>query len=268
MENLQALLDANGVFLTGEDNLRLTTFGGVAGAEIAIEGRLIQDSTKVVAFRERHVPNNNYTAASTVHNLGDGVLTHVQLRATSSALLGGGVFAILEIVRGGSGAVQPLATLLQGYVTTNARLAWPGSPILPSTAGAGRLRTITGTDQVAGVEITETVPAGVRWRLMSFTAILTTSAVVGNRAPSIIIDDGTTTAFQLGTNATVAASGGAGFTWAAGLGSFGGTGNGNAGALPDPTIVGPGYRIRTQTGSFDVGDNWGAPRYLLEEFIE
>lgn len=268
MENLQALLDANGVFLTGEDNLRLTTFGGVAGAEIAIEGRLIQDSTKVVAFRERHVPNNNYTAASTVHNLGDGVLTHVQLRATSSALLGGGVFAILEIVRGGSGAVQPLATLLQGYVTTNARLAWPGSPILPSTAGAGRLRTITGTDQVAGVEITETVPAGVRWNLISFRGFLTTSATVANRQPSLVIDDGANILHQSGANAVVAASATAGYFWGSGVGAFGATGNGNQGTLPDRLPLSPGYRMRTSTLLLDAGDNWGAPQYLVEEFIE
>jgi hypothetical protein len=262
------LLDAGGLYVTGEDNLRLTTFGGVANLVVVMEGRLLDCDGRIVPLAERHVPNSNYTAAQSIFGLAEGVLTNVQLRIATGTAGRGGVFGVLEIVRGVTSNAQALGTLLQGYITTNARLAWPGSPIESSLNGPGRLRSITGTDPAAGAEISETVPTGVRWKLVSFTAILATSAVVANRAPSLILDDGATTVFQLGANGTVAASSAAGYTWAAGLGIFGSTGNGNAGALPDPAWLSAGYRIRTQTGLFDVGDNWGAPRYLVEEWIE
>ena len=196
------LIDAPGLYLTGEDNLRLTTFGRIAGAEVAIEGRRISPAGIVVPFAERQAPNSDGTAKATVYQVGEGVLTHAHLRATAGSVLSGGVFGILEVVRGREGAVQPMATLLQGYITTNARLAWPGSPIMPSTAGAGRLRSITGTDPAAGVEISETVPTGVRWRLLSFAATFVTDGTVANRFPRLQIDDGANVI--LATTSTVA----------------------------------------------------------------
>src|SRR3954467_4562200 len=191
-----ALLDAPGLYLTGEDHLRLTTFGGVAGATVVLEGRLVTIDGRVVPLAETHTPNSNYTSKANTFALAEGVLTNVQLRASSASLLGGGVFAVLEVVRGLTTNAQALATLLQGYVTTNARLAWPGSPIQASTAGAGRLRSITGTDPAANVEISETVPAGVRWRILTLAATFATDATVASRVPALVIDDGTNQLFS------------------------------------------------------------------------
>lgn len=265
----QATLLANGgVYLTGEDNLRLTTIGALAGAVVAIEGRLVKTDGTVTAFAERHDPNSNYTAKSTIHNLGDGVLTHVHVRVQTGTALRGHVFGVLEIVRGFSGAIQPLGTLLQGYVTANARLAWPGSPIESSTAGAGRLRSITGTDPAANVEISETVPAGVRWRLLSFKATLAADANVANRQPGLIIDDGVNVIWNMNTNAGQTA----GATWVYVWADIGQSLAGQPSVAlnyPLPPLVLPaGSRIRTSTSLLQVGDNWSAPQYLVEEFIE
>jgi hypothetical protein len=130
------------------------------------------------------------------------------------------------------------------------------------------MRSITGTDPAAGVEISETVPAGVRWRLLSFRAVIVTDATVANRQPSLIVDDGTNTVHQSGANAAVAASAGAGYMWGAGVGAFGATGNGNQGSVPNPLMLAAGFRLRTSTLLFAGGDNWGAPQYLVEEWLE
>lgn len=267
-DNARALIDAPGFFLTGEDNLRLTTFGRIAGAEVAIEGRRISPEGIVVPFAERQAPNSDGTAKATVYQVGEGVLTHAQLRATAGSVLGGGVFGILEVVRGREGAVQPMATLLQGYITTNARLAWPGSPIMPSTAGAGRLRTITGTDPAAGAEISETVPAGVRWRFLAMRFVLVTSAVAANRSVSLIFDDGSSQWLQVSDNQVQAAS--LTHTYVAMSSGQIGLMGGSLHALNTPSDVWlpAGSRIRTSTGSIDAGDNYGAPVYEVEEFIE
>lgn len=261
-------LETQGLYLTGEDNLRITSFGAIAGAEIALEGRLVDPDRGVQAFAERHVPNSDRTAKTTVHNVGSGLLTNAQLRATAGSVLGGGVFAILEIIRGFSGGVQPLGTLLQGYVTSNARLAWPGSPILPSTAGAGRLRSITGTDPAAGVEILETVPANVRWRLYGIRFVFVTSAVAANRSVVLVFDDGTNQYLSISDNQVQAAS--LSHTYVAmpsgQIGLMGGslhTLN-----LPNDLWLPAGSRFGTATGSKDAGDNFSAPQYLVEEFIE
>src|SRR3954449_10597971 len=157
----RGLMDAGGLYLTGEDNLRLTTFGGVAGVTVVLEGRLVGDDGKIVPISERQVPNSDYTAKQSIFVLAAGVLTNAHLRASVGSVGRGGVFAILEVVRGTTVNGQALATILQGYVTTNARLAYPGSPIMDSTAGAARLRSSTGTAHVAGVGLRSTGRCGV-----------------------------------------------------------------------------------------------------------
>jgi hypothetical protein len=160
MELRAPLLDAGGLYLTGEDHLRLTTFGGVANLVVVLEGRLVTPDGCVVPLAEQQIPLSTYLPKSTIFPLAEGVLTNVQLRLGTGSAGRGGVFGVLEIVRGTTSNAQALGTLLQGYITTNARLAWPGSPIESSVNGPGRLRSITGTDPAANVEISEAVPAG------------------------------------------------------------------------------------------------------------
>src|SRR5213592_2214118 len=146
----ESLIDAGGLYVTGEDNLRLTTIGSLAGVTVALEGRRVTPSGCIVPLGERHVASSNRVASSNIFPLGDGVLTHVQLRASAGAPRRGQTFAILEVVRGRDGTVQPLATLLQGYVTTTPKLAWPGIPIGASSDGPGLIRSVTGTNPAAG----------------------------------------------------------------------------------------------------------------------
>lgn len=268
MPDFQPLLDSPGLYLTGEDNLRLTTFGGVAGVTVVLEGRLVDASGRVIPIAERHLPSSNYTSTQTIHNLAAGVLTNVQLRASVGSVARGGVFAVLEIVRGTTVNAQATGTLLQGYVTSAARLAWPGSPIESSTAGVGRLRSITGTDPAANTEISETVPAGVRWRLVAAKLILVTDANVANRNVELIVDDGAGSFLQLSGVSTQPAS----LTVRYNLSSAGAAGalGGNDVLIPIPPNLwlGPGFRFRTQTNLLQVTDNYAAPQYVVEEFIE
>lgn len=261
-------LNPGALYLTGEDNLRLTTFGGVANLVVVLEGRLLNMDGVVVPLGERHVPNSNYTAAQSTFTLAEGVLTHVQLRIATGTSGRGGVFGVLEIVRGTGANAQALGTLLQGYITTNARLAWPGSPIESSVNGPGRIRSITGTNPAAGLETSDTVPAGVRWRLMSWAASLSTDATVVNRFPTLIVDDGALAIFQSQDTVAQAASStvryvaaDVGFRDAASAGTI------NLG-LPGNLILSAGFRIRTLTSAIVAGDDWGAPQFTVEEWIE
>lgn len=263
-----ATAGGGGLYMTGEEGLQLTTIGALAGAVVMLEGRLITPDGKVIPIAERHVPNSNYTAKSTLTALAEGVLVNVQLRVTTGTAIRGHVFALLEIARGSVGAVQPLGTLLQGYLTSGARLAWPGSLLESSTAGAGRIRSITGTDPAAGVEISETVPAGVRWRVLSFWFTLVTSAVVANRTPRIVVDDGALEYFRAGAGATQAAS----LTQiydGSPAPPIANTGGGPIMiGLPYQQVLMAGHRIKTSTALIDAGDNYSAPQYVVEEWIE
>jgi hypothetical protein len=268
LSHASAALVGGGLYLTGDDNLRITTIGALAGAVLAIEGRLVSPEGVPVPFAERHVPSSAYASLSQIIPIAEGILTHLQVRATTGSALRGHVFAIVEVVRGGGTNAQPLGTILQGYVTATQRLAWPGSPMESSTAGAGRLRSITGTDPAAGAEMSETVPAGVRWRFVSLKVALVTSAVVANRTTSFIFDDGTNSLLQIYNGIAVAAS--AAQTYNVGdFGTFGSiAGTFSLVSAPATLILPAGARIRTTTNNLDVGDNYGAPQYLVEEWLE
>jgi hypothetical protein len=271
MSNLfadKSLLVSPAWYLTGEDNFRLTTWGAIAGATVALEGRYIDCDGQTIAFAESQTPNSDRSAKTSVFPAREGLLFNVQLRAPAGSVLVGGVGALLELVRGREGGVQPLATLLQGYVTSNSRLAWPGSPLTPLPSGPGRIRTILGTDPAAGIEISEVVPTGARWRVRAFAFTLVTNGNAANRTPVLTIDDGANIFYETGTNVAQTLTQAAKYRAAIGvpLTLFGALSYNLP--LPSDLVLAAGARIRTVTGALDPGDNYGPPVYAVEEWIE
>jgi len=72
-------------------------------------------------------------------------------------------------------------TLVTGFVYSVHGITWP--PINNDTymPGMGKIRHITGTNPAAGVEISETVPAGRTWELLSISFTLVAAAAAASR---------------------------------------------------------------------------------------
>lgn len=256
------------VYLTGEDHLRVRSFNSASGVTLAIEGRQFTVDNAFKAFRERHVPNTNRTAATSTFHLGEGWLVDLQVRASGGTPRRGECFVVVEVIRGFTGDVQPTTTLIQGYVCDTSNRAWPASPLELSTEGPGNLRSIVGTDPAAGIEIIETVPTNARWRLVGMRAVLVTDATVANRTVSLVFDDGVN-AFTA-TIASIAQTASQTNPY-----FFAEYGVITAVALvvvmvplPTSVLIPQGGRIRTLTGGIVAGDNWAAPTYEVEEWIE
>jgi len=262
-----SLVDSDAIYVTGEDSLRVTSFNSLAGVVLAVEGRFMGYDGVVVPMVERHVPNSNYTAATSFVTLGEGFLCNIQVRATTGAPGQGQCFVLVEIVRGRLGAVQPLGTLLQGYASDVQRLAWPGSSLSSSVAGTGVLRAVLGTNPAAGVEISDAVPVGARWRVVSWFAALVNDATVGNRRVTLIIDDGANILHQVEASADQTASQTRSYeAYATGVAP---DLSGTVFRLPSPfpLDLAAGSRLRTSTAGLVAGDNWGAATILVEERI-
>jgi hypothetical protein len=133
----------------------------------------------------------------------------------------------------------------------------------------GRLRVITGTNPAAGVEISETVPAGKRWLLKSVMFQLVTG-VGGGGSVSLVIDDGTTVGWREGTTVTQGASITMFYVFADGTtrgqSVASGAGNLNVGPLPRAIELAAGWRFRTQLDGLNANDDYGAPTYIVEEW--
>lgn len=161
-----------------------------------------------------------------------------------------------------------VASLLAGYITDTAPLIYPGGRIEDAIEGAGVQRSITGTNPGLGVEVSETVPTNVRWRLKSLRVQLVNDATVASRAVSLEITDGTNTVAKFGAaNAQTA-----GTTWTY---TFADVGT-NIASISDQILIGiqsdlillEGYTIKTSTNGLQAGDNFGAPQYVIEEWIQ
>lgn len=262
------LAGLGGVYVRGDDQIRVTSFNAAAGVTLAIEGRFLGADGYPQIFGERHVPNTDRSAASSTFSIGEGFLLNLMVRASGGSPRRGQCFVLLELVRGRGATVAPMMCLLQGYATDTSRLFWPGSAGADSGSGPGFIRSIVGTDPAAGAEISETVPTNARWRLIAFTAVLVSDATVAARQPVVTFDDGANVFYRAGSNATQAASLSGRWT-AAAVGSMGATTGADQNIpTPDTLMLPGGARIRTSTTNLQAGDNWGAPMLHVEEWIE
>lgn len=134
--------------------------------------------------------------------------------------------------------------------------------------GPGVVRSIAGSAPAAGAEISETVPAGVRWQLLGMKYQLVASATVANRQSTLLVDDGTTTLFYAGGDPSQPASSTFLYSYGQGYGGVlsGGATNAIGRSFPSPNFLIPGFRLRTQTASIQVGDQYSSIQYVVREW--
>jgi len=262
-------LEVGGFYFAGDDQLRVTSWNSLASVAVVVTGRFVHaDDARIEPFSELHTPATNRTAASSTYTRARGWLTDLSVLVTGATPQRGQTFVRVDVVRGQGANAIPLSTLLQGYVTATQRLAYPGSPIVDSLTGPGTLRSITGTDPAAGLEISETVPTGARWRFASLRAALVTDATVANRNASLNFDDGTNIYAAAAVNFNQAASLTFVHHFVAVGQSFAQTSTQVMVSTPANLVLAAGHRFRTVTSAIVAGDNWGAPQYAVEEWLE
>lgn len=145
------------------------------------------------------------------------------------------------------------------------------NPITGNAAQQGELKPVTGTNPAANTEISETVPAGKFWLLMSFSVVLVQGATQTPQ-PVLTIDDGTNVFYSaFGASNAATASTTVRYTWAAGnalTAHIGATTGVHAnGPLPQGGVMlKPGYRIKTVTVGLGANSDYGAPQMYVIEY--
>lgn len=192
----------------------------------------------------------------------------IQVENGTSASRGADCYVDIGITLAGFSVYK----MVTGYLPNTHTIGWPPGKMERFLEGAGQTRSVLGTDPAANTEISETVPTNAKWKFKSFKFTLVTDGNAATRTVSIIIDDGTNIMFQKAFGVTQAASLTRNYEVV-------------AGDNPDDTAfdvnniahvyVPPGVmelfqtgRIRTTTTNIQAGDNYGAPRMRLNEWIE
>jgi len=264
----QPAIEPGAFFLDGNYSLQLNSWNGVAGVVLGLRFRILRSDGQLVDSVELHTPNSNFTQATTTHPLPQGFLLNAFIFAASGNPLVGITFAQLQLVRGFSGAITPISTILQDYVSTTQGPSWPGSPIRSSIDGPGALRSIAGTTPGAGAEIIETVPLNVRWQLVSVVYTLTNSATVANRFSRLFVNDGANVYGRFEQPAVGLAASATGLYTAGGNITNTTWQDGYALALPDALRIPGGGHWLTSTLGIQAGDQYSAVRYLVFQWID
>lgn len=156
---------------------------------------------------------------------------------------------------------------LQGTITTWSGITFPGpSAVREMGDYQGRIRTIVGTDPAAGQEISETVPNGVRWEIISLRFQFVTDAAVANRVVRLIADNGVSIFWLISANYTQTAGIGNNYSWVPGFITANNLSD-TVTAIPLKIILAAGYRLRTATTNIQAGDNHGAPVLVVREWV-
>jgi len=128
-------------------------------------------------------------------------------------------------------------------------------------------KTVTGSDPAAGAEFSETIPAGKIWNLIAIAVAFVADATVASRTPEIIIDDGTNEILRLTDRTVITAS----QTRTLQANRFGvlpaDTATVHYFILPLGFELPAGYRVRSVTTNLQAGDNYGAPKLIVDEYV-
>lgn len=115
------------------------------------------------------------------------------------------------------------------------------------------------TVPAAGAEWSQTVPPGEIWLIHAVHAILTASAVVATRFPTLVVDDQTTRSGRYSAGAGVTAGQAIEMTWDQ-VGAFNSPASSTVfmANIPADLILQSGWRLRSLTSAIDAGDQWSS----------
>lgn len=254
--------------VTKDDQFALVIMNSVAGAIIVLRYRMVLPDGRMIISEEVITPASDRSQVQLNVRLPDGFLLNLSILTAGTFTRRGQCFAQLALRRVTGSLRAAISYLVQGYATNTNELTWPYGPSENAVVDTGILRSIAGTDPAAGVEISETVPTGARWRLHGLVVPLVTNATAANRLVQVVVDDGTTIFNRFPAVAVQAASLTVQYS-AAALGAASvAAGADNIILLPTPLDLLQGWRVRTVTTNLQAGDNFGAPQLRVEEWIE
>lgn len=139
-------------------------------------------------------------------------------------------------------------------------------PFIPFPSNVSVIKRVAGANPAANAEVSDAVPAGKAWFLMSVSVQLVQGATQ-TPFPSLTIDDGANILFQgFAGTAAVSAATTTQVTWAANLPASGAAAStATTGPLPFGLVLLAGYRIRTSTTGIGANTDYGIPSYFVCE---
>src|SRR5215207_5576683 len=258
----------DGLWIEHSDRLFVAAYSSVASLVVRFSGYFRKTDGDIIEYAVDVEPTSDRAVTSKDFFFGAGFMLSCTASLSTGNANRGQCYIRAHIQRNTGTAAVKLQTILAGYVTDNYTPSFPFGKMEDSLEGRGMLRSITGTDPAAGAEVTESVPTGARWKIHSIKLLLVTDGNAANREIKLRVDDGTTIFASSGSAGAHAASTTKQYFFAA----YSTEDTTNSLAICNvwpfflPLLA--GWRFLTATDNIQVGDNYAAPQYLIEEWLE
>jgi len=256
------------VYVTENDFLSFLFRSSIANTVLIVRTRILRKDGTITYSEDAFSGPTDRSASVFFVRLTEGYLLGVQISNTGPNSVRGQTFVQALVSHGQLTPTKSFQPLMSGYLLPGNILGWPGGFMQAGVDGPGWGRVVVGTTPAAGAEINETVPTNARWRLRSIVFSLTTGAAVANREVLLLINDGVNTYARIPS----------GFSQAASLSrnyEFGLLGTRYDAAVAIQTvapvpdlILMAGHKITTATTNLQAADQYSAPQYEVEEWIE
>jgi hypothetical protein len=129
-------------------------------------------------------------------------------------------------------------------------------------------KVVIGTDPAGNAEVSDTVPAGKKWKVKSIWVTFVTDGTAATRAIELVITDGTNEYMRIPAGGTQTLTLTKQYNWIESLGAPTTSITGGSAiiqSLPPNLILKAGHKITTVTVNKQAGDAFGAPKYIVEE---
>lgn len=258
-----------GFVTQAEQTLRVSAWCTVAGVTLTIAAVVIDQQGCPRPHLNVVLPTSDRLKTSPPpFALEEGQIASVQVFASAGAPIGSQCFVRVELLQGREGGTISLGTVLEGYVTANVALAYPGDNTSRPVDGNGTPRIVLGAAPAAGAEFIVTVPANTRWSLISVAYALIASAAVANRQPFLAIDDGVNEAWETFNATNITAAQTAFYRAGAGVQLATIAALDFQLPLPETMALPAGARIKSSTTALQAGDQYTAPVLNVIEWLD
>lgn len=259
------------LYVDVDDNLGITAASSVGNETVTVNLRLLEPNGRLQDMQFQLPTAANRTVARQTFRLMQGFILSASA-VSASAVTRGQTFVRVFIQRGASGAASPAQILFADYVTNVGNPAFPNGRVVSPVEGPGMVYTFNVASPAAGSDWTQLPPLGARWRVRSGSALLTTSAVVANRVPSIFLQSPVQFDWIASALANIVASTAARVSFSGISPYIGLTANQLVLPLPPDLVIGnngpASANIGTSTANLQAADQWSQIQLLVEEWLD
>lgn len=257
-------------YVDTRDSLLIQIFSYQPAIPYSIRFRLLRNDGQISEF-QRTITSTGLYAIDTLNiPLAEGFLLAVSVHPDGSALSPGHTYCKVFLTRGGIAFQNFTQVLIAGHITQHFPQSWPGNTLKAPLDDKGAIFQLVGVNPAPGAEVNFVLPNNgfERWKIRGIFFTLVCNATVATRTVNLQLTRAGTTWYDRPAETDLTAGQtGIFFCTATGYAPRSNISR-IAIELPRDLEMTFGDSINTLTTNIQAGDDFNAPRAIVEQTME